>query len=230
MASNGAIFSAEIFRFFRELGRNNHKAWMDANRERYRAHVVEPFRALLNALAPAAQQLNPEFDVTGRTGRNFSRINCDIRFAADKSPYRMQMYLLFSDPRAADAGDGQLYVGVSPEAATCGFRIYGQGRESRLASTAIPRAAANAAWLERQARSLKKKYESYWYSTEKGEWTKHVGWPVRAEEWKKLKGWIVRRKMKPAAATRANFPGEAAKIFREVFPLYQFTSAKNWRG
>ncbi len=230
MSGKQAIFSAETFRFFRELGRNNRKAWMDVNRERYRAHVVEPLRALLDALAPAAQRLNPEFDVSGRTGRNFSRINRDIRFAADKSPYRTQMYLSFSDQRAVDGDDGQLYVGVSPDAITSGFRIYGQGRESRLARIAAPRATAHAAWLERQARRLGRKYDSYWYSMEKGEWTRHDGWPSRAEDWKRMKGWIVRRKMKPAAATRAGFPGEVSKIFREMFPLYQFTSSPKWKG
>ncbi len=229
MRSKGAIFGAETFRFFRELGRNNRKAWMDENRERYRAHVVEPLRALLDALAPAAQRLNPEFDVSGRTGRNFSRINRDIRFAADKSPYRTHMYLSFSD-RRADGDGGQLYVGVSPEAITSGFRIYGQGRDALLARTTRPRAVQHGAWLERQARRLGKKYDSYWYAAEKGEWTKNDGWPTRPEQWKKLKGWVVRRKMKPAAGTRPGFPGEVGKIFREVFPLYQFACAATWKA
>ena len=227
MGAKATLFSAETFRFFRELGRNNRKAWMDENRERYRAHVVEPLRALLDALAPAVQRLNPVFDLCGRTGRNFSR---DIRFAADKSPYRTQMYLMFSDERAADGDDGQLYVGISPDAVTSGFRIYGGGRDSRLARTAFPRATTNTAWLEQQARRLGRKYDSYWYSMEKGAWTKHDGWPTRPEQWKRLKGWIVRRKMKPAATTRANFPEEVSKIFREVFPLYQFTSSAKWKG
>jgi len=230
MGGKAAIFSAETFRFFRELGRNNRKPWMDSNRERYRAHVVEPFRALLDALAPLAQQLNPDFDTSGRTGRNFSRINRDVRFAADKSPYRTQMYLTFSDQRAPDGDDGQLYVGVSPDAITSGFRIYSQGRGSRLAQVALPRAMENAAWLARQARRLRKKYESYWYSVQKGEWSKHDGWPIKPDNWKRLKGWIVRRKMKPAAATRVSFPAEVSKIFKEVYPLYRFTSSSKWKA
>ena len=229
MGGKAAIFSAETFRFFRELGRNNVKAWMDANRGRYQQHVVQPLRALLDALAPAALALHPEFDTSGRTGRNFSRINRDIRFAADKSPYRTQMYLMFSDQRASDGDDGQLYVGVSPDAITAGFRIYGHGRESRLARVAAPRATQNAAWIAQQARRLGRRYESYWYSVEKGEWTKHEGWPAKAEDWKRLKGWIVRRKMKPAAATRASFAADIGKVLTEVFPLYQFTSSPKWK-
>lgn len=202
---------------------------MDANRERYRAHVVEPFRALLDALTNLALELNPDFDVSGRTGRNFSRINRDVRFARDKSPYRMQMYLMFSDQGAADGDDGQLYLGVSPEAVTCGFRIYGGTRDSRLWRTAVPRAIEHVTWLAQQSRRLKKKYTSYWYSTKKGEWTKHNGWPTRPEEWKRLKGWIVRRKVAPVAATRPNLVGEVSKVFRDVFPLYRFTSSPKWK-
>ncbi|HEX2713737.1 MAG TPA: hypothetical protein VHM88_16180, partial [Candidatus Acidoferrales bacterium] len=76
---------------------------------------------------------------------------------------------------------------------------------------------------------LGRKYDSYWYSMEKGEWIKHNGWPLQPENWKRLKGWIVRHKMKPAAATRAGFIGEVLKTFRDVFPLYRFTSSPKWK-
>lgn len=224
MASNSAVFTPETFRFFRELGSNNHKPWMDANRERYRALVVEPMRVLLDRLAPAARELNPRFPTSGRVGENFSRINRDIRFARDKSPYRTQMYLYFSERE----GDAQLYVGISPEAVTGGFRVYGE-RNSPLTMLGRPRGRENSKWIERQERRLGKKYESYWHATEKGEWVKHPGWPVKPEDWEKLAAWIVRRKFPPAAATRAGFEREAAKIFRDVYPLFEFTSSPKWK-
>lgn len=227
MPLSDGIFTADTFRFFRELARNNRKAWMDENRDRYRSAVVEPFRALLGRLAPAARRLNPQFDTSGRTGSNFSRINRDIRFAADKSPYRAQMYLKFSAEDAPQ--DGQLYVGISADAVTTGFRIYYESRESRLARVAIPRAMENGPWLARQARRLAGKYESYWYTSEKGEWAKHTGWPTKPADWKRLKGWIVRRKLRPSAATRAQFVPEVGKVFRELYPLYRFASSSAWK-
>lgn len=223
------VFTHETFRFFRELRRNNCKPWMDANRDRYRLCVVEPFRQLLAELAPVALRLSPDFDTSGRTGTNFSRINRDIRFAADKAPYRPQMYLMFAARRASVQDAGQLYVGVAASVVTVGFRIYGGGRASPLAQLARPRAIAHRAWLVRQARRLGRGYESYWYATQGGEWTKHDGWPLAPEQWKRLKGWIVRRRLKPRDAVAPGFPRVVGAAFREVFPLYPFTSALTWR-
>src|SRR6202521_1642557 len=140
MTATGAIFSRELFRFFRELGRNNHKGWMDQNRERYRGLVVEPFRVLLERVAPAARKLNAKFVASGRVGENFSRINRDIRFAKDKSPYRTQMYPLFAE---AGSEAGQLYTGISAEAVTCGVRVYSDRRASTLGQIGPPAGPQN---------------------------------------------------------------------------------------
>lgn len=226
MAAVKPAFSKETFQFFRELGKNNRKAWMDENRERYRRTIVQPFRKLLEELSRPVLAMNNEFDVSGRTGPNFSRINRDIRFAKDKTPYKTQMYLKFSTPTPSDRENGQLYVGLSTEVVTAGFRIYagGKRKESTLALIAEPRVLANPKWIAQQKRRLGRKYESYWYTTEKGEWTKHEGWPTEAESWKKIQAWIVRRKMKPSDATRASFTREVAKVFKDVYPLLEFTS------
>lgn len=225
MAKTEPVFTRETFQFFRELARDNRKAWMDAHRERYRAAVVRPCRRFLDELTPAVLELNGNFDVTGRTGANFSRINRDIRFAKDKTPYRAQMYVKFSVPFPGDAETGQLYVGISAASVTAGFRIYSgsKRKESALAVVATPRVMAKPEWLGQQRRRLARKYESYWYSTVKGEWTKRAGWPT-PEDWKKLQAWIVRRKLSPAAAMRANFAGECVRIFRELYPILRFTS------
>ncbi len=200
---------------------------MDANRERYRAELVEPFRALLDCFAPFARKLNPRFPVSGRVSVNFSRINRDIRFAKDKTPYRPQMFLYFGE----HGGEGgQLYIGASPELVTCGFRIYGHTRVSPLVKFGRPRGAEHAAWIEKQQRKLGRAYESYWYSTVKGEWTKHPGWPSKPEEWKKLQGWTVRRTFAPSAAARSSFEREVCKILRETYPLCRFAGSSDWKA
>jgi len=226
MAKPEPIFTPDTFRFFRELARNNRKVWMDANRERYQEFVVKPFRRFLEELSPAVLRLDSRIDTTGRTGANFSRINRDIRFATDKTPYRAQMYLKISAPFSGEGETGQLYAGISADAVTAGFRIYSgsKRRESALGQVTEPRLLAQPNWPAQQQKKLGRRYESYWYSVEKKEWTQQNGWPRHAEDWKKLQGWIVRKKMKPSEATRALFPKEIAKIFCELYPLLKFTS------
>jgi uncharacterized protein (TIGR02453 family) len=226
MAAKKPVFTRETFQFFKDLAKHNRKEWMDANRDRYQAAIVQPFRRLLEELSPAALKLDTRFDTTGRTGANFSRINRDIRFAKDKTLYKTNMYLKFSVPAPDKRETGQLYVGLSTDTVTAGFRIYsgGKRKDSTLAIVAEPRVNANPGWIAKQKKRLGRRYESYWYSMQKGEWTQHSGWPTASDDWKKIQAWIVRRKLSPAAATRASFPGETAKIFREVYPLLRFTS------
>jgi uncharacterized protein (TIGR02453 family) len=225
-AAKTTVFRKETFIFFRDLSRNNRKAWMDENRDRYKACIVQPFRHLLDELAPSVLELDSDFDVTGRTGANFSRINRDIRFAKDKTLYKSQMYLKFQRPSPGDRESGQLYVGLTKDVVTVGFRLYsgGKRKESALALIAQPGVEQNPQWVARQKKRLARGFDSYWYTTEKGEWTKHDGWPTDPAAWKKIQAWIVRKKMSPAAATRAAFPGEVLKVFRTLYPLLKFTS------
>jgi uncharacterized protein (TIGR02453 family) len=225
MAKPQPIFTGDTFRFFRDLARHNQKTWMDANRERYQECVVQPFRRLLEATSPVVLALDSRFDTSARGGRNFSRINRDTRFAKDKTPYRPQMYLKYAVPFAGDGETGELYTGLSSTTVSVGFRIYAGSKYklSALALIACPRLVAKANWGARQKKRLGKRYESYWYALDKGTWAEQRGWPVSPEDWKKLRAWIVRRKLAPAAATRASFTNELTKIFRDLYPLLQFT-------
>jgi uncharacterized protein (TIGR02453 family) len=72
--------------FFVGLKLNNSKAYFDAHRKQYEDQVKGPMVALL-------ADLEPEFGHA-----HLSRPNRDIRFAADKSPYKTNIY--------ADAHDG----------------------------------------------------------------------------------------------------------------------------
>jgi len=224
-----SILTPETFRFFRELTANNSKSWMDMNRDRYQQHVVGPLRDLLEALTPEVLKLDRGFVVTGHTGMNFSRINRDIRFAKDKTPYNPRMYVLFPD---SPTGDGaELYIGITPELVTTGFRIYADSKSKTapLTVTGQKRALENLSWIGKQKKRLGPKYESYWHAMEKGVWTKHEGWPTKPADWKNLRAWIVRRKMTTAAAMRPGFIADVGRAFRDVAPLCAFASSPKWK-
>lgn len=87
-------FLPETIDFLWELRLNNNKEFMEANRERYRAVLKEPFDALAAELA----EQSPVFG-GGRMKCSISRINRDIRFSRDKSPYRACRWVTVFDER-----------------------------------------------------------------------------------------------------------------------------------
>lgn len=226
----GEALSAGTFKFFRDLSRNNSKKWMDANRERYQADVVACVRALLDQLAPLVLKIDRGYVITGRTNDNFSRINRDIRFAKDKTPYYTRLYVKF--PNSTRDGAAELYVGVSPDVVTAGFRVYAGSdyKKSPLAAMGTVRALANPKWVAKHRKRLGEKYESYWHSMQKGEWIKTGGWPASDEEWKQVRAWIVRRVMKPSAATKTHFVKDVEKVFKDLAPLASFCTSAKWKA
>lgn len=225
-------FSRDSFQFFRDLAdpRNNNKIWFDANRFRYDDNVVGKLKELLEALKPCVLKLNPNFEVSGKTNGNFSRINRDIRFSKDKSPYKLNYYLYFFDKRRARDGDGRLYVGMSGEGLTVGFSIYGEWRRKSgdvLKDVLKRHLARESELLETflQRRAIARRYESYWYSMVDKEWAQHSGLPRNEDHWTSLLGWVVRRRVKPREAASSRVLAEIQAIFKDLFPLYLFSAA-----
>jgi len=85
--------------FFLGLHANNSKQYFEANRRRYELDVKGPMVALL-------ADLEPEFGPA-----RLSRPNRDIRFSADKSPYKTNIY-------ATTSGGG--YVALDAEGLVAG--------------------------------------------------------------------------------------------------------------
>jgi uncharacterized protein (TIGR02453 family) len=230
-------FSDESFIFFRELAKNNSKVWFDRNRDRYEAHVSGLFRSLLYALEPSLLKLHPHFETSGKTNRNFSRINRDIRFSKDKSPYKSNYYLYVFDSRRDRAGDGRLYVGLSAECVTVGFSIYatwGKDPKGALETVFRPRFQRQGDQFRRLLDTLvrKKRFETFWHRQEKGEWVLHPGLPRKDVDWLTLQAWIVRRVFEPGSRglDTPGFVKQGEKIFRELLLLYVFTSVSGPRG
>lgn len=230
-------FHSEAFTFFHQLAKNNNKAWFDANRARYDEYITGGFRALLERMTPVTLGLNSEFEVRGKTNGNFSRINRDIRFSKDKSPYKLNFYCFFYNRSLSPKYDGRLYAGLSAEGVTIGFSIYNSEKSSsRLETVLRPRALKEDELLRSylKKRRLASKYDVYWYQMVKGEWTKQDGFPRTEEEWTKLQALIV-RKLLPAADPKVTSPAlarEMEKVFQELYPLYVFSAVgdRDWKA
>jgi uncharacterized protein (TIGR02453 family) len=79
-------FSSATLRFFRQLATHNDKQWFEARRDEYEAQVREPMRELIADLDARLARFAPE--IGGDPKRSMFRINRDIRFSKDKSPYK----------------------------------------------------------------------------------------------------------------------------------------------
>ena len=79
-------FSNQSVTYLRALSRNNAKPWFDQNRPRYEQFIREPLRDLIEEMDVRLARFAPE--IVGDVKRSPFRIYRDIRFSADKSPYK----------------------------------------------------------------------------------------------------------------------------------------------
>ena len=82
-------FNLEFIDFFKSLECNNRKDWFQENRKTYEREVREPFKLFAKNLTEALQVIYINRDLSGKT--SISRINRDIRFGIDKTPYKTHM-------------------------------------------------------------------------------------------------------------------------------------------
>jgi len=81
--------------FLRELRENNHKEWFDANRDRYQAVrkvLIENVQQVISGVAAVDETVR-----FNEASKNIFRINRDVRFSANKSPYKTNMGTYFSE-------------------------------------------------------------------------------------------------------------------------------------
>lgn len=97
-------FSDDALRFLRALRRNNRREWFGANRSRYETAIRQPIAALVEEMDARFATLAPE--ICGDAKRSVFRIHRDVRFSADKSPYKTHAACWFYH-RDAGKGVGQ---------------------------------------------------------------------------------------------------------------------------
>lgn len=93
MAFDG--FPREVTTFFEELRDNNSKEWFDAHSKEYDRAVRQPSLELISDLAAPLMDLDPPLKAEPRLNGSLRRINRDIRFSADKTPYQTYQHLIF---------------------------------------------------------------------------------------------------------------------------------------
>jgi len=122
-------FTPAALRFLRGLAKNNNKTWFEAHRTEYETEVREPMRDVIGEMNARFETFAPE--IGGDPKRSMFRINRDIRFSADKSPYKTHAACWFHHRRAtsrvgseADAGSAGFYFHLEPSKSMVGGGLW----------------------------------------------------------------------------------------------------------
>ena len=115
-----AFFTPDFLQFFIELAPNNHKDWFDLNRKRYEKSVKEPFKDFVEHMIKGIAKTDASFKDLEAKDCIF-RINRDIRFSKDKTPYKMNVSAVVAPEGKKSKAVNGVYFEFGPEH----VRVYG---------------------------------------------------------------------------------------------------------
>jgi uncharacterized protein (TIGR02453 family) len=83
------MLEPQTLKFLKELKKNNNKPWFDAHRAQYEAARID-FANFIELVIDDLQRIDTT--ITGLSGKEcMFRINRDVRFAKDKTPYKISL-------------------------------------------------------------------------------------------------------------------------------------------
>ncbi len=107
--------------FLADLRANNNKAWFDAHRTTYDTDLMGPARALVTDLGVHLQErISPTIHAEPKVNGSIMRINRDIRFSKDKSPYKTYPGLWFWEGSGPSMGHPGFYFALGGDELTLG--------------------------------------------------------------------------------------------------------------
>ncbi|MGV8017604.1 MAG: DUF2461 domain-containing protein [Ignavibacteria bacterium] len=90
----------------------NNKKWFDKNRDTYELHVKLPMRHLIDSLAQELKNIDERIFISNKS---IMRINRDIRFKKDKTPYKTVYAAAFTYDRIKSPEIPLFYIHLSSD-------------------------------------------------------------------------------------------------------------------
>lgn len=115
-----AFFTKDFLQFFIELAPNNNKDWFDLNRKRYEQNIKNPFKHFVQLLIDRLAEQDVVFKDLEAKDCIF-RVNRDIRFSNDKSPYKLMVSAVIAPQGKKSKAVNGVYFEFGPEH----VRVYG---------------------------------------------------------------------------------------------------------
>jgi len=207
------LFSTATLTFLRGLKRHNDRAWFEAHRPEYEAVVRQPMRQLIEEMDVRLARLAPE--IVGDPKRSMFRIYRDIRFSADKSPYKTHASCWFyhrdgsrAVGREAAGGGAGFYFQIAPGDSFLGGGMWMPPRETLLAlREAIAEDPKRFARIAGDRKLVRRR----------GFAPDHP-----AARWLKFQSFVMGRALTDAQAVSARLPALLEADFRLMLPLVRW--------
>ena len=109
------MFTAQTFKFLKELERNNTREWFALNKSRYEDVVRTPAFDYIESIATPLAKISPHFIASAKkTGGSLMRVHRDIRFSKDKTPYKTNIGIHFRHSAGRDVHAPGFYLHIEP--------------------------------------------------------------------------------------------------------------------
>ncbi len=208
----------EVFDFFNQLQQNNNREWFQAHKgeyDKYRQGFVHFAELVIHAIS--------EFDksVIGLEPKNcIYRINRDIRFSNDKSPYKTNMGT-FITPGGKNSGLAGYYVHIEPKGCFLSGGIYMPSSQNLKAIRKEIFENYDEFLEIIHNKEFKKHFGEFWGEKLK---TRPVGFPNDFEglEYLKLKHFTVIKEKKEKEMVDPDIILEISQVFKALYPLNRF--------
>lgn len=134
-------FTARTFGWFEDLATHNDKEWVHAHSDTFDELVDRPFREVLAALTDRLS--DAEVPLKGSEETTF-RLNRDVRFTKDKSPYNTHRAALLTPSGKKDEDAALLYLHLAADGgfAFCGWHAMEAGELEPMRRRVLERAEA----------------------------------------------------------------------------------------
>jgi uncharacterized protein (TIGR02453 family) len=119
--------------FLQELSRHNDRDWFEAHRKVYDDELVPAMLSWCSDLAGRLRDAMPKLVFVPRVGGSVHRLNRDVRFSRDKSPYETHIAALLWEGEEKHDAPG-VYLQVAPGGVIFGggLHVFEEGRLDRF--------------------------------------------------------------------------------------------------
>lgn len=209
-----------VLKFLKQLSKNNHKEWFDANRKTYEAVKAE-FENIVKSIIDKSSLFDK--DLAGLEAKKcLFRINRDVRFSKDKSPYKLNMGASINPGGKKDMGAGY-YIHIEPGKSFLAGGCYMPPPD--VLANIRQEIDYNTADFKKilNAKDFKTYFGALSDESDKLK-TAPKGYPKDHPELGLLqhKHYIVMHHLTDEQVLDKNFPTYAAKVFKAMFPLNTF--------